>query len=215
MGRAIVSLPPLSVPSVEFLERLAAEGLVIDLNPGAALVDVIDPTGEVDVRGELVGVDELEATVDCHDPLSLVLRTPVVIEVREATVIDAEAMPDSLSSQPPRDGFEREPAVVSGEVGDIELPKRPSVAAAVTPQCQVERTEVEAGSADSGRVRDSSDSLLVARAGVFARAAVLKAAALASESHYRALPGSSLPVGERIMADTTRCRGPCISAGAR
>ena len=79
----------------------------------------------------------------------------------------------------------------------------------------MEGTEVEASSTDLDWVRDSGDGLLVARTGMFALVAILEAAALANESHYRALLRPSLPVGERIMADTTRCRGPCISAGAR
>jgi len=157
---------------------------------------VIDPAVEADARGDFVGVDELEATVDCYDPVGLILRTPVVVEVREATVIDAEAVPDGLSIQTRRDGLKREPAVVSGEVGDVEFPKLLPIAAAVGPQRQVEGTEVEAGTTDSSRVRDSRNGLLVARTGMFARAAVLEAATLANQSHYRALLRTSLPVEE-------------------
>jgi len=49
--------------------------------------------------------------------------------VGDAAVIDAETMPDNVMIETQRDGLEREPAVVSGEVGDIELAKRLLVAA--------------------------------------------------------------------------------------
>jgi len=191
------------------------EDIVVESDPGATFVDVIDPTGEADVCGNIPDVDELEAAVDRCDPVGLLESATELIEVSQAAVIDAETMPDSVMIETRRDGLEREPAVVSGEVGDVELPKRLLIAAAVGPQRQVERTEVKASSPDLDGVRDSRDGLLVARAGMFALAAIFEAAALANESHYRALLRSSLPVEERIMADTTRCRGPCTSAGAR